>query len=69
MIAAPVRGTFSRPSTCGRNSSHSQGPRKMYFSNQYTIADASLHSGPPSLGTPRPGRHPYGPLTAGQSAE
>jgi hypothetical protein len=34
MIAGPWSGTFSRPSTCGRKTARSQGPRTMYLSSQ-----------------------------------
>ena len=34
MIAAPSAGTWSAPSTRGRKSSRSQGPRSTYFSSQ-----------------------------------
>ena len=36
MIAAPVRGRCSRPSTSGRKISLSHGPRRTYFSSQYS---------------------------------
>src|SRR6186997_2084399 len=33
-IAGPEAGTFSAPSTCGRNTSFSQGPSAIHFRNQ-----------------------------------
>src|SRR5258705_46094 len=38
MIAAPWSGTLSRPSTCGRKISRSQGPRMTYLSSQYSTS-------------------------------
>ena len=38
MIAGPSSGTYSRPSTCGRKTSRSHGPRTTYFSSQYSTA-------------------------------
>ncbi len=34
MIAAPSDGTFSAPSTLGRNSSFNHGPRRTNFNSQ-----------------------------------
>src|SRR5256885_7085272 len=36
MIAGPWSGTFSRPSTCGRKISRSQGPSSTYLSRLYS---------------------------------
>src|SRR4051794_12651691 len=40
MIAAPLAGMCSCPSTRGRNSSFNQGPRIAYFSIQYSTASS-----------------------------
>ena len=47
VIAAPVAGMCSRPSTTGLKISFSQGPRMMYFSTQYSIRHLTVLRGRP----------------------